>query len=235
MRRPPRLLHLVIAGLLAACTTTVPPAPAPAPPPPGFPASLYQQARARGEAVYAIDPTQSLVVIRVYRTGSLARFGHDHVIASRDVHGYVLQPADPEAARADLYAPLAALTVDEPALRAAAGVDTTPSQDDIDGTRRNMLEHTLAVGEHPHVRVHVPPAVGRAANPQRDVEITLRGVTRRLPVAITLAAEGATLRASGQFALQQTDFGIAPYSVLGGALAVQDRVDITFELRAQRL
>jgi hypothetical protein len=39
-----------------------------------------------------------------------------------------------------------------------------------------------------------------------------------------------SLRVRGRFALNQTNFGMTPFSLLGGALAVQDQVDIAFEL-----
>jgi len=57
--------------------------------------------------------------------------------------------------------------------------------------------------------------------------------TLRLPVAIEPAA--GELRAHGRFSLRQTEFGITPYSLLGGALQVQDRIDLEFEVRARRL
>ena len=39
---------------------------------------------------------------------------------------------------------------------------------------------------------------------------------------------------AGAFTLKQTDFGIVPMSLLGGAIEVQDAVDIRFRLRAVR-
>jgi hypothetical protein len=40
---------------------------------------------------------------------------------------------------------------------------------------------------------------------------------------------------TGTFAIEQSKFGIAPFSILGGAIAVQDRVSISFRLRALRM
>jgi hypothetical protein len=39
----------------------------------------------------------------------------------------------------------------------------------------------------------------------------------------------------GTMAIDQSQFGIAPFSILGGAIAVQDRVDIAFRIRARRM
>ena len=43
------------------------------------------------------------------------------------------------------------------------------------------------------------------------------------------------LHATGTLRLRQTDFGIDPFSVLGGALTVQDELALTFEVRADRV
>jgi polyisoprenoid-binding protein YceI len=68
-----------------------------------------------------------------------------------------------------------------------------------------------------------------------QAELSLHGVTRplRIPAKIDRGAESVDV--SGRFAINQTDFGIAPFSVFGGALAVQDRLDLSFEIRATRV
>jgi hypothetical protein len=40
---------------------------------------------------------------------------------------------------------------------------------------------------------------------------------------------------AGRFSFAQTDFGITPYSLLGGAIAVRDDVDLRFRIIARRL
>lgn len=231
-----------IGALLIACSfvacARMPTAPAVAPPsgpPQGFPEAAYAKAAARGADVFRIDPERSTVTIRVYRGGTLARFGHDHVMASRDVHGYV-QLAEAAADRhADLYAPLASLSIDEPALRAQAGFDTQPSQGDIEGTRSNMLEKVLDAERFPFVSVHLDHVSGEAPTIRAEALITLHGMTHTVPVTVSFDRPSATaIYARGRFSVKQTDFGIAPYSFLGGALKVEDRVDIAFDLTGVR-
>ena len=106
--------------------------------PPDFPHAYYRQLQAQGKPVFRVDAARSQVVIEVRRGGSLARLGHDHVVASHDVAGNIA----PDEGRADFYVRLDALTVDEPDLRASAGFDTQPDADDIAGTRRNMLQRS---------------------------------------------------------------------------------------------
>jgi len=194
--------------------------------PPDFPAAAYRDAIRRGERVYRIDTAGSLVVIEVRREGSLAHLGHDHMVASRDLEGYVL----PDEGRADLAIPLARLTVDEPDLRAEAGLDTQPSSADVDATRRNMLTRVLAIDRHPFATIRVARSEPRSD--RIEVAITLHGATRRFEVPVRIEAEGDGIVASGRLSFDQSAFGIVPYSILGGAIAVRDRVDLRYRIRA---
>jgi polyisoprenoid-binding protein YceI len=196
--------------------------------PANFPALHYLQAEAAGGKVWRVDPQRSLVVIEVRRGGTLARLGHDHVVASHDVAGYVA----PDEGRADLYLPLDRLMVDEAELRSAAGLETTPSAEAIDGTRRNMLEKVLEVKRFPFVLLAITRAKGDATSVR--LSITLHGVTRSFDVPVQIESLPEGMAVSGQMHLNQTDFGIAPFSVLGGALQVQDRLDLHFRISAGR-
>ncbi len=68
---------------------------------------------------------------------------------------------------------------------AEAGFDTQPSDSDIAGTRRNMLEKVLKAEKYPFVFIRV-----------RGVETARKGVT--LPVAITLHGITRTPQAPAQ-------------------------------------
>ena len=219
----------IVALLLAACTVPVtrPPIGA-APPPAGFPDAFYQQLAQRGGLVLQIEPAASLVVIEVRRAGSLANLGHDHVVASHDVRGYVA----PNDGRADLYIRLDQMVVDEPELRAAAKFDTQPSDTAIAGTRENMLGKFNAE-QHPDAVITVSNIVTDATGIALDTSITLNGTTRtmRIPAQIERTTEQWTV--TGRVALEQTAFGITPFSILGGALQVEDRVDVQFTFHAR--
>jgi hypothetical protein len=215
----------VVALLLSACASQV----REAAPPPGmpaeFPRAFYEQKAAQGRAVLRVDPAASLVVLTVRRGGSLARLGHDHVVASHGVQGYVA----PQAGRADLYVALDELAVDEPALRTEAGLDTQPSASDIEGTRTNMLDKVLETARFPFALIHA----ARSADGNLRVEITLHGTKRSFDVPAKIEMRGGELDAQGQFAFKQSDFGLTPFSILGGAIAVQDRVEIRFHVVAR--
>src|SRR5262252_3699380 len=169
-------LGACVASLLVACAQ-VKPVPELAEKgalPPDFPEAYYRQAAAQGKPVFRVDSKTSVVVIEVRRSGSLARLGHDHVVASHDVGGYVV-PAD---GRADLYVPLVKLVVDEAKLRTEAGFETQPSESDIAGTRANMLNSVLEAERFPFALIRVNGADASKGNANMKVSITLHDTTR---------------------------------------------------------
>jgi hypothetical protein len=214
-------LFALLLLLLTSCSAGLgPPSPVPADPGP-----WYRQAAAGGMPVYAVDPGASLVTIVVRRAGLLARLGHDHVVASRNASGF----AAPGANRADLAFRLDQLTIDEPGLRREAGLTTAPSQQAIDGTRSNMLEKVLEAGRFPMVWVHVERRARKL-----DATITLHGASRRVELPAQVDVTGEAVTASGALRLRQTDFGMTPFSVGGGLLAVDDTLELRFRIVARR-
>ena len=223
-----RTVFLLACAVLAACTP-LPPAPAPASAPAtpaAMPAPAWQR---QGVQLLHIAPDESLLTITVRRGGALARLGHDHVVASRSLQGVVA----PALGRAQFRFRLDEMSVDEAGLRQAAGLTTTPSADAIAGTRHNMLVRVLEAERYPWVSIDAR----RTGNKQVfDADITLHGVTRtvQLPVRVEQAADGRRLQASGSLLLKQSDFGIVPFAVLGGAMAVQDQMELAFRITARQ-
>lgn len=219
-------LVVTLAGLLAGCAPRISPqaeevrlqAPA------DFPESYYREAEALGRKVLRVDPAHSLVVIDVRSGGALARLGHDHVVASHDVRGYV----DVASGRADLYVPLDRLAVDEPMLRSEAGFTTQPSKEAVEGTRRNMLEKVLESGRYPFALVRVTRSTDDRT--KLIVVIKLHGTMHAYEIPAQIETLPGGIGISGQMVFHQTDFGIVPFSVLGGALQVQDRLDLRFRI-----
>lgn len=191
-----------------------------------MPAPAWQR---QGVQLLHIAPDESLLTITVRRGGALARLGHDHVVASRSLQGVVA----PALGRAQFRFRLDEMSVDEAGLRQAAGLTTTPSADAIAGTRHNMLVRVLEAERYPWVSIDAR----RTGDKQVfDADITLHGVTRtvQLPVRIEQAADGRRLQASGSLLLKQSDFGIVPFAVLGGAMAVQDQMELAFHITARQ-
>jgi hypothetical protein len=194
--------------------------------------NFYQKAKQSGKSVYKIDAHQSQVIIYVYKAGALAKLGHDHVIASYNLSGYILD--DSNQAQADITVPLALLVVDETNLRKQAGFTSEPSSADIEGTKQHMLDSVLQATQYPLVHIHVNKLIENSPNAIAQVELTLHGVTRMVEVPIVIQkTTDNQLIVSGTFSLNQTDFNIKPYSVMGGLLQVEDKIDLKFNIIAK--
>lgn len=221
------VVTIVTTLLLGACTP-LPVAPPPsAAVPPKLPASTdawYLDAAKAGQTVLRIVPEASLLTIVVHRGGTLARLGHDHVVASRTIEGFVA----PQQQRADFHFRLDQMSVDETVLRTAAGFDTQPSTDAIAGTRSNMLTRVLDAEHYPDVAVSVT-----RSGDVISAAITLHGVTRTMQIPVRIEENGGGLTVQGATSLRQTDFALVPFAVLGGAIAVQDQLDLRFKLVAR--
>jgi polyisoprenoid-binding protein YceI len=218
-----RLLPLLL--LLAACGRPLAP-PVPPAPVPGADLDAYRAAAASGAAVYAVDPGASLLTVKVGRAGLMARLGHDHVVASHTLAGYVA----PGAGRADVSFRVDQMTVDEPPLLRDAGIATQPSSQAVEGTRKNMLGPVLEAQRYPMVTLHAE----RLAGSDLRVAVTLQGVTRWLALPAAIQVDAAQVAASGTARLKQTDFGMTPFSVGGGLLSVQDELEIRYRIVARR-
>lgn len=191
-----------------------------------FPEINYPGVATAGRKILRVNPALTLVTINVRRGGILARLGHDHVIASHDVNGYV----DVSAGRAELSIPLDKLTVDEPDLRSQSGLSTKISAEAIDATRQNMLFKVLESARYPYALIHA----SRESDNQSTlfVSLTLHGTTRSFEVPVVIDSLPDGIRISGQMEFNQSDFGIVPFSILGGAMQVQDRLDLRFQIVA---
>jgi hypothetical protein len=216
---------------LCACTQLPPPTKAPATAPAVAetpPAVTPPTAPALPNAgpLLHIDTAQSLIAVTVRRGGILARLGHDHVVASHAISGTVA----PEQNRADFTFRLDEMKIDEADLRRVAGLEKQPSADAIEGTRHNMLTKVLDADRYPLVTVHAERGI---AGQPLQVAITLHGVTRTLAIPVELREENGVINVKGTVQLKQTDFGLTPFSVMGGAMSVLDPMELRFDLTAR--
>lgn len=227
------IVLLLCLGLVACPRPVRPPAPAPEVPPPTQPAPLPPEA---GATLYQIDPQASVLHIFVYRGGTLARLGHNHVMTSKSVTGRVWMRSAFPGSGFELSFPVADLIVDDPDARRAAGSDFPPeiAASDKEGTRKNMLRKEVLDAEtYPNVTVKSATVDGSLQAPKITARITIKDASRDVVVPVSIVMNGERLTASGEFDILQTDFGMKPFSVGLGALEVQDRLHVRFSLVAR--
>lgn len=198
------------------------------------PWDVYQQAEAGQARVYRLDAERSAIRIHVYRAGRLAARGHNHVVTAPVLEGAVLVPETGTAgARFDLAVSVAELAVDDPAVRRELGGSFASDVDDEArrGTRANMLgAQALDAERFPFIGASSRAVVGELPKLVILTAITLHGVSREQWVPVTVHVDPERMVAEGALAVRQSDFGIEPFSALGGLLRVDDTLMIEFHL-----
>jgi hypothetical protein len=193
-------------------------------------------ARSGNGTVYTVDAAKSQVLIYVFRGGAAAFAGHNHIVTATGFSGHVFVPNKGlDRAHLDLEFPLDRLEVDDPELRRTTGgaFANTLAADAIAGTREHMLgARGLDAAHYPLLRAHAVAVVGELPKPIVRLAIQLHGQTHELLVPLTAEINGGALTAHGNFALQQSDFGLVPYSVMNGLLAVRDEIAVDFTFAA---
>ncbi|HEX7375026.1 MAG TPA: YceI family protein, partial [Steroidobacteraceae bacterium] len=222
---PTRSLLVLLACAGAAACTGQPPAATPSVPVGEYPGiDIPVSTR-----VYEIDPAQTRVTLLVHRSGPLARLGHNHAIVSGTERGAIWVGATPAQSGFEIHVPVASLVVDDPEARAAAGADFPGAvpDDARAGTTANMLRaEVLDAAHYPDVVVRATGATGTWERAVVHATAHVKDLQRDYDVPVTLTVADKAVTATGAFQIRQTDFGITPFSVAGGAIQVADVVDV---------
>jgi polyisoprenoid-binding protein YceI len=185
--------------------------------------------------VYTVEPAETEIYWRIYRSGALARLGHNHVISMGELAGSVTLTGDLATASFELNFPVAGLVVDDPQLRSRFGEDfeSVPSDSDKEGTKTNMLsDGLLNAVAFPDIRLEGTGVNGSLEAAQLPVTIHLLGreIPQVFPASIALDASSVTV--SGEYRLTHEDLGLTPFTALGGAMAVGDEIDFSYRIHA---
>jgi hypothetical protein len=226
----------VLALLLAACGV---PKIRHAAPPPKPEESVSKPGLPPGR-VYRIVENESELRILVYRAGPLAHFGHNHVIVNHAIRGAVSVADVPADSVFWLTVPVAGFVVDDVQARREEGADFDGDipDDAKSGTLHNMLSPALLnADEFPEIAVRSVAESGtRAASGAgaltATVAISIAGHESTVDVPPTLHVDSRRLSATGSLELRQTALGLTPFSLMLGALQVQDAMTIKFEIVA---
>jgi len=222
---------LALALALSACPAPRRPAP-PEGPPPSMPAPAQTFP---GAVAYRIVPEQSLVRILALRGGKLASAGHNHVIASHDLGGTVWLHEEPGHSGFQIAMPVAQLAVDEQELRKDEGPEFAREvpQSAREGTLRNLLgAELLQADQFPLITLTSVQVTGTFEQLQARTRVEIRGQAHEIDVPVSVERAGNRLTATGEFAVRQSELGLAPFTVMLGALQVQDELKVKFRIVA---
>lgn len=230
-----RVLWWLLPALMSACQ----PQPqqqveSPRLPAADWPGHDYAAAAAAGADVFLLDPHATQVDIVVRRDGPLARFGHDHVVSVQEPEGFLQLDRRGLGSRADLRFRLDQLEVDSAAARSRYALETNPSDADIAGTRKNLMEHVLNIDRWPWMTLTMTAFERQQDHYSAIVTFAINGsqYDSRQPFSLRQVAGRAAVE--GFFVIRQTELGIEPFSALGGGLRVADTLEIHFLIEADK-
>lgn len=228
-----RIAAAILVLSLTACAArnprpVMPPSPSPSPAVSGL-----QAWPAPGE--YAIDSSASELRLLIYKAGPLANLGHNHVMVDRAVTGVVRIGADASGSSFSLRTRADSFVIDDAQARREEGGDFPGDipPDAKTGTRRNMLSGAvLDAADYPDITVKSVSLSGALDALTAELEISAAGHASRISVPIALQGDAHRLIAAGSLELRQTSLGLTPYSLMHGALQVQDAMRLKFKITA---
>ena len=175
---------------------------------------------------YELDAAGSTFTVQAVAGGLLAGFGHNPTIAIRDFTGEAQFAPD---------------TFADASIRVLVQARSLKLVDDVSDKDRREIESTmhdevLEVDLYPHIIFEstniTATRIAEGRYKARVVgNLTLHGVTRTgIWLQAQVQANGADVRAKGEFTLKQTDYKIKLVSVAGGVIKLKDELKFAFDL-----
>ncbi len=195
---------------------------------PGQPETAAAQVPQAGE----VSLDRSRVYVHVGKTG----LGHEHAVEGRLKSGALHLQGQPSSG--ELVFDMASFVADTPGARKYIGLTGSTDAATRAKVTANMLgPHVLNVRHDPTARFVVKAITPQPNKSRRGLseytiegEFTLRGRTRVVQISADAEQHDGWLHLRGGFPIQQTQFGITPYSTALGAIGVADRLMIWGDL-----
>lgn len=178
---------------------------------------------------YILDKSASRFTVRAFSGGLLSAMGHSPTFAIRDFTGEaVFDPAAPEQAKLKMEIRASSLEV----------TDEISSKDRRE-IERTMNEKVLEISKYETILFESTGVSAEQLGEGRfkvalNGNLTLHGITRPLPLTAQVMLSGGMLRASGEFSVLQTAYGITLVSVAGGVVKLKDELKLTFDMVARK-
>ena len=178
---------------------------------------------------YVLDKSSSNFTVQAFASGMLSALGHSPTFAIRDFSGEATWNPNAPA---------------QSSLRVQIRADSLDVMDDIKSKDRREMESTmnqnvLESAKYPTIVFESTAVSANQIGEGRyqvkvNGNLSLHGVTKSLTVPAQLAILGDMFRASGEFSLSQSSYGIQPVSVAGGTLKLKDELKVTFDIVARK-
>ncbi len=183
---------------------------------------------------FRIVPESSALRVIVHRQGVFAVLAHDHVLLARDFAGRItLDGADVTRSAVTLRVGSAAFEVDPQKERDRLGFISELTEGNRQSVKENLMgPEVLNAAAFPAITAASERVTGRLPGLTLTLRLKIRDREQVLTVPVKVAVTAEGLTAGGEAEFKQTDFGITPYQTLMGAIAVEDRVVVQFDIVA---
>jgi polyisoprenoid-binding protein YceI len=180
---------------------------------------------------YRINAGQSRFTAEAFSGGLLWFMGHNHLFAVRDFTGEAHATAD-TLAPASLQMRVKAGSLEE------THENFTPQQKQIINTEAR--DKVLEADKYPEItftssEVSVEKSGENQYKAKITGDLTLHGVTRRITIPALVTIDNNTLRASGEFSINRSDYNVKTESIKGGLVRIRNRVKFSFDMVANRV
>ncbi|MBI3553043.1 MAG: YceI family protein [Elusimicrobia bacterium] len=186
---------------------------------------------------WSVDPSTGYFRVILLKEGLLAGLGHDHVIDARDVRGEISIADSSSSVRLEINA--AGAEIDSAASRSEEGFAKEVGESDRVKIRANMRgPKGLDVQRYPMIKFD-SASIERVESLKGlwmvSGAFALHGSTGTLEFPVTLSERPGGYWASGYVRIRPSDYGIKPFSVMGGLIKVQDEALVKFNLGLRAL
>ena len=184
-----------------------------------FPALASAQAEV--DTAWTLSQKDSLLQVNTGTEGLLGGLAHEHTIVAESFTGAVsYDPASPEEMTITVALESRSLKV----------IDR-----DVDESVRNEIEANMLAMLQPKTHPSMRFVSSKATVVEGGLEVvgvmSICGQSKPLTMLVTLVQHGEGYRATSNFTLNHSDFGLEPYSAALGTIRVSDA--LTFRIDAQ--
>lgn len=176
---------------------------------------------------YTISSSESNFRIIAGKAGLLKGLGHDHEIGVKTYSGQVIvMDGGKGGGNVSLDIDAKSLVV----------LDKKVSDSDRKKITGALHNDVLESSKHQQIILksasvsNVKQTGGNSFTFTMNGDLTLHGVTKRLAIPINLTVSSQQIRATGQYTIKQTDFGIKPFSAALGTIKVKNDVVVHFDI-----
>ncbi|MCC6794794.1 MAG: YceI family protein [Candidatus Hydrogenedentes bacterium] len=202
---------------------------------------------------YTIDPAESIFAVVVHKAGIAARFAHNHLVYPSEYTATLsMENTDLVTAQFSLTFAAEKLQVDAPDMHKkwyprieAAGILDEPFKQVDEKDRQTIGEHMrgnnqLDAATYPKISAKVTQVSAKSQRIGKqdfshlailEFEVHGKKIARECPALITFKNDSVTIEAMVSFTF--SEFGIKPYSALGGAVKNRDAFDVYVYLIAK--